>query len=52
MFGTRDKWNALNPEEKSAEWTSFHEANAIGTADELYFYEVMMADFLVDYVGH
>jgi hypothetical protein len=52
MLGTRIEWNALTVEEQSVEWDSFHEANATGTADNLYFYEVMMADYLVDYVGH
>lgn len=52
MRGLRDERDALTVEEQSAEWDSFHEANAIGTADDLYFYEILMAEYLVDYVGH
>ena len=51
MCGTRDEWNTLTAEEQSAEWDSFHQKNATGTADDLYFYEVMMVDYLVGYVG-
>ena len=51
MHGTRGEWDTLTVEEQSSEWDSFHEANATGTADRLYFYEVMMCDYLDGYVG-
>jgi hypothetical protein len=52
MSGTKEEWNSLTAQEQSAEWESFHEANAIGNADDLYFYDILMACYLIDYVGH
>ena len=52
MLNLADEWTALTVEEQSAEWDSFHEANMIGIADDLYFYDAMMALYLIDYVGH
>jgi hypothetical protein len=48
----QEEWSSLTPQEQSAEWDSFHEANAIGNADDLYFYDILMACYLIDYVGH
>lgn len=50
--GTRAEWDALSPEEQFAEWDGFHDACALGVADDLYFYQVMMSMHLVGYVGH
>lgn len=52
MYGSREEWDALTAEDQSEQWESFHEMDASGTADTLYFYEVVMAEHLIDYVGH
>lgn len=52
MYDLEQEWDAMTPEEQEEQWESFHEENAAGTADNLYFYEVMMARHLVGYVGH
>lgn len=51
MYGSQEEWDALTAQERSEQCDSFHEMNAAGTADELYFYEIMMAKHLVNYVG-
>jgi hypothetical protein len=50
--GTQEEWDALSDEERAAEWKTFHELNADGTADEMYFYRILMNTFLIGYCGH
>jgi len=49
--GSQEEWDALTDLERERQWDVFHDRNAEGTADELYFYDVMMAQHLVGYVG-
>lgn len=51
-FGTQEEWAALSDAERAEEWNEFHERCEAGVADDMYFYHVMMATFLVGYVGH
>ncbi len=50
--GSREEWNALSSVEKATEWEDFHDRCALGVADDMYFYRVMMKMHLVGYVGH
>ena len=50
--GTVEEFDALSNEEQSEWWNTFHDKCAQGTADDLYFYRVLMDKFLVNYVGH
>lgn len=52
FHGTEEEWNALSREQQDVQWETFHELNVLGTADNMYFYKVMMKEFLVGYVGH
>ncbi len=52
VFGTEEEWQALSSDQQNEEWDEFHDRCAIGTADDMYFYSVMMNKFLVGYVGH
>lgn len=50
--GTQEEWDALTLDQQFSEWEEFHELCMIGVADEMYFYEVLMRQHLVGYVGH
>lgn len=50
--GTLREWKALPENEREEHWENFHEQCLQGTADDMYFYDVMMRIFLVGYVGH
>lgn len=50
--GSLDEFNALSAEERSKEWDEFHSLCAQGIADDMYFFDVMMKQWLVGYVGH
>ncbi|MBC3871737.1 hypothetical protein [Undibacterium oligocarboniphilum] len=50
--GTLEEYLALSDEEKQDIWEEFHSKCAQGVADELYFYHVLMAQWLEGYVGH
>lgn len=50
--GSLKEFNALSDEERSKEWDEFHALCAQGIADDMYFYEVMMKQWQVGYVGH
>lgn len=50
--GTKEEWEALSGEVQASEWERFHELCAQGIGDEMYFYRVLMNDWLVGYVGH
>lgn len=50
--GTKEEWEGLSEEEKGRQWDIFHALNERGIADEMYFYRVLMNEFLVGYVGH
>ena len=50
--GSVDEWHALSSAEQIAEWEEFHDRCALGIADDMYFYHVMMNMHLVGYVGH
>ena len=49
---TIEDFNALPEETQHALWEEFNERNLQGTADDMPFYQVLMNDFLVGYVGH
>lgn len=49
--GSREEWETLSQAEQCAEWEDFHDRCRAGTADEMYFYSVMMDMHLVGYVG-
>ena len=50
--GSKDEWDALSPEARSANWESFHEHCAAGVGDRHYFFELLMKEWMVGYVGH
>jgi hypothetical protein len=50
--GTEEEWDALPPDVQDPKWDSFHELCARGIGDEHHFYDVLMAKWLVGYVGH
>lgn len=50
--GTREEWDALSPEEQSASWDSFHELCASGVGERHWFYDLLMKEWMVGYVGH
>lgn len=51
-IGSREEWDALSSDEQDAHWEEFHDRCALGVADEMHFYHVMMNMHLVGYVGH
>ncbi|VWC79323.1 hypothetical protein BLA39750_01079 [Burkholderia lata] len=50
--GTKEEWDALSPEAQSASWDSFHEQCASGVGDTHRFYNLLMKEWMVGYVGH
>ncbi len=50
--GTNAEWEALTDAEKAGHWEQFHCLCEQGTADQMYFYQVLMNQWLVGYVGH
>lgn len=50
--GTQEEWDALSPEEQSASWDSFHDLCASGVGERHHFYELLMKEWMVGYVGH
>lgn len=51
-IGSHEEWDALSSDEQDAHWDEFHDRCALGVADEMYFYRVMMNKHMVGYVGH
>ncbi|GGC23688.1 hypothetical protein [Pseudoduganella buxea] len=51
FYASQEEWDALTDQQREAQWESFYERNAAGTADEMRFYKVMMAQYLLGYVG-
>jgi len=51
-YGTEEEWSALSSKERRREWEEFHELCAKGTADDMYYYRVMMGISMANYVGH
>lgn len=47
-----EEFNALSEVEQNEQWEDFHSKCAEGTADNMYFYDVLMSQWLVGYVGH
>ena len=52
VIGSREEWDALSSAEQDGQWEDFHDRCALGIADDMYFYRVMMNMHLVGYVGH
>lgn len=50
--GSIEEWKALSKEQQEAKWDEFHHLCAQGVGDEMYFYRVLMNQWLVGYVGH
>jgi hypothetical protein len=50
--GSVDEFNALSEEDRSKEWDEFHSRCVEGTADEMYFFDVMMKQWQVNHEGH
>ncbi|MDN7445575.1 hypothetical protein QZM64_41155 [Burkholderia cepacia] len=50
--GTQEEWDAMSPEAQSASWDSFHEQCARGVGDSHRFYNLLMKEWMVGYVGH
>ncbi|WP_243374556.1 hypothetical protein [Geotalea sp. SG265] len=51
VYGTEEEFNGLTFEAQEEYWEEFHQHNLQGTADDLYFYPVMMSIHLQGYVG-
>ena len=51
-YGTKAEWNALSASDQSDTWAQFHSLCEQGTADQMYFYPVLMDMHMVGYVGH
>lgn len=52
VTGSREEWDALSSAEQESQWEDFHDRCALGIADDMYFYMVMMDMHLVGYAGH
>ena len=52
VTGSQEEWEALSSAEQESQWDDFHDRCALGMADDMYFYRVMMNMHLVGYVGH
>ncbi|QUN44944.1 hypothetical protein KEH59_01525 (plasmid) [Burkholderia contaminans] len=50
--GTKEEWDALSPEAQAASWDSFDVLCARGIGDTHHFYQVLMKQCMVGYVGH
>lgn len=51
-IGTKEEWDALSDETKVDELDRFQALCITGGADEMYFYDVIMTEFLKSYAGH
>lgn len=49
--GTLEEFNTRSWEEQQALWDEFHRRDRMGTADEMYFYRVLMDQHLKGYIG-
>lgn len=50
--GTHEEFMALSEEDQQQEWNEFHARCIQGDAEGMYFYHVMMGQWLQGYCGH